>query len=271
MTSSVRTGLAYLHMWEEPVISGTRGSGTVFFSGCNLKCIYCQNADISYRGSGKDISDERLTEIFLELQGKSAHNINLVTPTHFVPQIAGALRAAKSEGLDIPVVYNSSAYEKAGTLKMLEGLVDIFLPDLKYFDTGLSAKLSDAPDYFAKAAEAIAEMVRQQPTAIFDEEGIMLKGVIVRHLVLPGHTDDSKKILEYLADSYGNSVCLSLMSQYTPVRPITGMPEMNRRVTDEEYDDVIELALSHGLDNGFIQEDGVADESFIPLFTGEGI
>ncbi len=271
MTSVLRAGLAYLHMWEEPVISGERGSGTVFFSGCNMKCRYCQNADISFNGAGKDISDDRLSVIFMELQEKGAHNINLVTPTHYVPQIAGALRAAKAAGLHIPVVYNSSAYENVSTLRMLDGLVDVFLPDLKYYDTELSAKLSDAPDYFVNAAKAVAEMVKQQPEVIPDEDGIMLKGVIVRHLVLPGHSDDSKRILEHLAASYGNNVWLSLMDQYTPLRPISKMAEMSRRVSYDEYDDLVGYALSLGLDKGFIQEGGAAEDSFIPLFNGEGI
>ena len=271
MTASVKVGRAALHMWEEPCISGSRGSGTVFFCGCNLKCLYCQNKDISFGDSGTEITIGRLGRIFLELQEQKAHNINLVTPTHFVPQIIAAVGAARKEGLVIPVVYNSGSYENVQTIEMLKGVVDIYLPDLKYFDPKLGAELSNAPDYFTRASEAISVMVKQQPEVVFDDDGMMLKGVIVRHLVLPGHTDDSIKVLKHLYTSFGDRIYLSIMNQYTPLEPVSRMPEMSRRVTDEEYDKVIEYALSLGVENAFIQEGDTAKESFIPAFNGEGI
>lgn len=262
---------AYLHMWEEPCISGDKGSGTVFFSGCTLKCVYCQNYNISTLLNGKKISVERLAEIFLELQEKQALNINLVTPTHYVYQIIDALKIAKKNGLNIPIVYNSSGYEDIDTLKLLDGLIDIYLPDFKYYDDTYSIKYSNAPNYFKVASESLEEMVRQVGLPKFDEFGIMKKGVIVRHLLLPNLINDSKKILKYLYDTYKDSIYLSIMNQYTPMPNIKKYPELNRKVTTEEYDELIEYAIDLGVTNAFIQEGDTCSESFIPDFNNEGV
>lgn len=262
---------AALHMWEEPVISGVRGSGTVFFSGCSLKCVYCQNHNIAMGSIGKEISIERLADIFLELEGKGAHNINLVTPTHYVPQIIKAIERAKSIGLLVPIVYNTASYENIGTLKMLDGLVDIYLADLKYKDSNLSGKYSNAPDYFETASAAIAEMYRQTGTSESGSDGILQKGLVVRHLVLPGCTADSKDVIKYLYEAYENNIFYSIMNQYTPLPYVASYPEIDRQVTDEEYDEVVDYAINLGVENGFIQEGGTAMESFIPEFDMEGI
>ena len=333
-TDEIRAARAALHYWEEPCISGKRGSGAVFFSGCVLRCVYCQNREIAWlcarSGStacGKEISGERLAEIFLELQEKHATNINLVTPTHFAPQIAEAIRLARSQGLRLPVVYNTGSYEKVETLKSLNGLVDIYLPDLKYASRHLAERYSNAPDYFERASEAIAEMVRQTGEPVFgpeeenegagilngpeeksegagslngrekngedagslngpekrgegmgslnesgENEGcrLMTKGVIVRHLVLPGSVADSKRIIHYLHETYGNRIYISIMNQYTPMG-LADFPELNRKVRRREYEKVVDYALALGVENGFIQEGGTAEESFIPAFDWEGL
>lgn len=272
-SDKIMAARAALHFWEEPCLSGTNGSGAVFFSGCNLHCIYCQNHIIAQGQSGKEISVERLSEIFLELQDKQAHNINLVTPTHYVPQIIQALQTAKDNGLTIPVVYNTSGYENVDTLKRLEGLIDIYLPDLKYHDSTLSARYSNAPDYFAKASIAIEEMLRQTggPVFVDGEDSLMLKGVIVRHLLLPGCETDSRYLLQYLHQTYGNDIYVSIMNQYTPMPYVTDIPALNRRITPEEYDRIVDYAIQIGIENGFIQEGETASESFIPAFDCEGI
>lgn len=271
-SNDLRVARAALHMWEEPCISGETGSGTVFFTGCPLKCIFCQNNTIADGSVGKSISTERLAEIFLELQKKGACNINLVTATHFVPQIIAALKLAKAKGLSIPVVYNCGGYEKVETLRLLDGLVDIYLPDLKYYSPKLSARYSNAPDYFEKASAAISEMVRQTDTPIFDEAtGLMKRGVIVRHLLLPGRLADSKKIMSYLYRTYKNDIYVSIMSQYTPMGTFPDMPELNRRVSHKEYNTLVDYCLELGIENGFIQEGEVALESFIPPFDLEGV
>ena len=268
---------AALHMWEEPCISGKEGSGTVFFCGCNLRCIFCQNHKIALGKEsngdkiGKEISIERLKDIFLELQEKGANNINLVTGTHYIPQIARAIVLAKEEGLGIPVVYNTSGYEKTEALRMLEGLVDIYLPDMKYVSKELSKEYSNAEDYFEVAKDAIGEMVRQVGGAIFDERGYIKKGVIVRHLVLPGSTKDSRAVLDYLWGTYGNKIYVSIMNQYTPMEQIKNHPCLSRKVTKREYAKVIDYALSLGWENAFIQEGETAKESFIPGFNQEGV
>lgn len=275
---------AALHMWEEPCISGKEGSGTVFFSGCNLGCVFCQNYDIAHAQKGTEISVQRLSEIFLELQAKKANNINLVTPTHFVPQIAEALMLAKNHGLILPIVYNTSGYELTDTLHMLDGLIDIYLPDLKYYSSDLSRKYSHAADYFEKASLAIEEMVRQTGEPLFrsqqgkflsaeeyDDEALLCKGTIVRHLLLPGCLEDSKDVLKYLHDTFGNRIFISIMNQYTPLKYVADIPELNRRVTEKEYDALVDYAISIGIENGFIQEGDVAVESFIPDFNGEGV
>ncbi len=270
--SQVVIARAALHMWEEPCISGTTGSGTVFFGGCNLKCVFCQNHSIAIGDIGKEISIERLTEIFLELQDKGAANINLVTPTHFIPQIREALLSAKQNGLQLPIVYNTGSYEQAEALQLLDGLVDIYLPDLKYYSSELSAKYSHAADYFEKAASAIQEMYRQVGTPIFDKDSSMMqKGMIVRHLLLPGQTKDSKKILRYLYETYRDNIYISIMNQYTPLTHVAHIPELNRQVTVEEYNRIIDFALRLGIENAFIQEGETAKESFIPPFNLEGI
>lgn len=262
---------AALHMWEEPCISGEEGSGAVFFSGCNLRCVFCQNHEISGGEAGMEVSVERLAEIFLNLQKQGANNINLVTPSHYVPQIREALLLAKKQGLILPIVYNSSAYEKTETLRLLDGLVDIYLPDLKYCSSGLSLKYSKAADYFAVASLAITEMVRQVGTPVFDERDIMKKGVIVRHLALPGCAEDSRAVIKYLYDTYGDDIFISLMNQYTPLLHVAAYPELNRRLTEEEYDELVDYAIDLGIENGFIQEGDTVGESFIPAFDYEGV
>ena len=279
-TSEIKAARAALHMWEEPCISGTTGSGTVFFSGCTLRCVYCQNASIANGSVGKIISPERLSDIFLELQAQGANNINLVTPTQFVPQIAPALEHARTHGLQLPIVYNTGSYEHVETLKRMDGLVDIYLPDLKYFSSELSLRYSHAEDYFAVASRAIDEMVRQVGEPVFAASpnisddltmSLMTRGVIVRHLVLPGCTMDSKQIMKYLYTTYGNRIYISIMNQYTPLAKLTDYPELNRKITQKEYDTVVDYAISLGVENGFIQEGDTAEESFIPPFNLTGI
>jgi len=270
-TDELIVARAALHMWEEPCISGENGSGTVFFSGCSVGCVYCQNYTIAKGLSGKRITIERLSDIFLELKNKNVNNINLVTPTHYAPQILEALTMAKGRGLNIPVVYNTSGYEKVETLRLLDGFVDIYLPDLKYMDENMAKRYSNAADYFKYASKAIEEMVRQAGNPEFDENGIMKKGVIVRHLILPGFVEDSKRIIEYLHRAYGNSIYISIMNQYTPLPHVKKYPEINRKLQDEEYEEVVNFAISLGVENGFIQEGETALESFIPPFNNEGV
>lgn len=256
-----------LHMWEEPCISGEKGSGTIFFSNCNLKCLFCQNYSISTENCGKEISVEHFADICIELQNKGALNINLVTPTHFIPLIKEGIILAKNKGLNIPIVYNTSSYELVSSLKELEGIVDIYLPDLKYYDNELGKKFSNCNNYFEIATNAIDEMYRQVGKNIFDSNRILKKGIIVRHLLLPHHIDDSKKIIKYLYDKYGDNVFISIMNQYTPVRNINEYPELNRTVSDEEYDELINYACDLGITNAFIQEGETCKESFIPDFS----
>ena len=273
----IRVARAALHMWEEPCLSGRSGSGAVFFSGCALGCIFCQNREIASGKAGLVISEARLAEIFLELQEKGANNINLVTAGHYVPQVIRALACAKSQGLRIPIVYNSSGYEKAETLRQLEGLIDIYLPDLKYLTPELAAAYSHAPDYPQYAMEAISEMVRQQPQAEFMPEDrteaspIMRRGVIVRHLLLPGHVREAKKVVGYLHETYGDQIYISMMNQYTPMSEKFADPNLNRRVTKREYERLLDYAAEIGVENGFYQEGATADESFIPKFDYEGV
>ena len=269
--NTLRVARAALHFWEEPCISGEEGSGAVFFTGCNLRCVFCQNFQIARAEQGKEITVERLSEIFLELQAQKANNINLVTTTHYVPQVVLALKSAKKNGLNIPVVYNCGGYESVETLKMLEGLVDIYLPDFKYVDSERAKRYSHAENYPEVAKAALAEMVRQQPEAEFDERGIMKKGVIVRHLMLPGGIKDSKAVVKYLYETYGDQIYISLMNQYTPLPHVEEYPEINRKVKKFEYDRLVDYAISLGVENGFIQEGETAEESFIPAFTNEGV
>jgi len=267
----VKVARAALHFWEEPCISGSRGSGTVFFSGCPLGCVYCQNFEISRGHIGKAIPVERLAEIFLELQRQGAHNINLVTATPYVPQIISALKLARP-ALKIPVVYNSSGYERVETLRALKGFVDVYLPDLKHMSSELARRYSGAADYFEVATRALHEMIEQTDGIEYDSEGLMTRGVIVRHLVLPGARRDSIDILNWVsANLPRGKYLLSLMSQYTPIQGLGAFPEINRRVTSFEYDAVVSEAVRLGLDNGFMQQRGSADTAYIPPFDLTGV
>ncbi|MBQ7790600.1 MAG: 4Fe-4S cluster-binding domain-containing protein [Bacilli bacterium] len=259
-----------LHMWEEPVISGNTGSGTIFFSNCNMKCMYCQNKKISLDGYGKYTSLKRLEEIMMELQDKGANNINLVTPTHYVPQIAKVLKRIKNKSLNIPVVYNTSSYENVGTLMMMNNLVDIYLADLKYYDDELALKYSFCTDYFETATMAIDEMYRQVGGLQVSEDGLLKKGVIVRVLILPGHIEDAKNIINYLYKTFGDSIIISIMNQFTPVNKCK-YDNLNRKVTDDEYNEVIDFAAELGIVNAFVQEGDAAEESFIPDFDKNNI
>ncbi|MCR5012658.1 MAG: radical SAM protein [Lachnospiraceae bacterium] len=287
-TDKIKIARAALHYWEEPCISGKNGSGAVFFSGCSLKCVFCQNREISAEGFGREISVERLGEIFLELQEKGAENINLVTPSHFIPRIRAALDLVH-EALKLPVVYNSSGYESVESLKLLEGYVDIYLPDFKYADKGLAAELSKAGNYPECSISAIDEMVRQvsekqtegfhtEGICSFDDRGMMRRGVIIRHLVLPGHVRNSKDVLNLLYERYNNKLYYSIMNQYTPpsdkviLNALSGEhPELTRKVTKREYEKVIDYALSLGITKAYIQEGDTASESFIPIFDLDGV
>ena len=294
-TDQIRAARAALHMWEEPCISGDAGSGAVFFSGCPLGCVFCQNHSIAAGRLGKTIATERLAEIFLELQDQKAWNINLVTAGHFAPQVVRALELAKGQGLKLPIVYNTSGYEKVETLRMFEGLVDIYLPDFKYLSAELADAYSHAADYPQVAKLALQEMVRQVGSAQFEivsgensgrvtdelltdvdygdgELERMLQGVVVRHLVLPGYVEESKNVIRYLYETYGNQIYISIMNQYTPMSGIeVQYPELGRKITLREYDEVVDYAIESGVENGFIQEGETAEESFIPEFDTSGV
>ncbi|WP_330370004.1 radical SAM protein [Butyrivibrio sp. NC2002] len=310
-TGKITAAKAYLHAWEEPCISGKNGSGTVFFSGCNLQCVFCQNRQIATGEVSKEITKERLSEIFLELQDKKASNINLVTPTHFVPLIIPAIERARNEGLKIPVVYNSSGYELAETLKSLEGLIDIYLPDCKYYSDEIAIRYSNAPNYFNIAIAAIDEMLRQVGEPLFEikrstedkkTEGgetsdslndktisaslynelmedceddylgpLMKKGVIIRHLVLPGQINDSKNVVERLLERYRDKVYLSIMNQFTPFGDLSKYPELKNKVEESDYEDLIDFAIDNGIENGFFQGEGTDMASFIPAFDYKGL
>lgn len=254
-----------LHLWEEPCISGNCGSGTIFFSYCNLRCCFCQNYEISEEHKGRVVSIKQFCDICLELQERGACNINLVTPTHYVPLIRKGLKLAFSLGLKIPIVYNTSSYENVSTIQMLEGMVDIYLADLKYYDDFYGERYSHCAHYFDFVSKAIEEMVRQVGEVIFDDEGMMKKGVIVRHMLMPGGLEDSKKILHYLYSKYGDSIVISIMNQYTPVREVECL-ELNRKVFEEEYDELVNYAYDLGIRRAFIQEGDTQEESFIPDF-----
>ena len=252
-------------MWEEPIISGDTGSGTVFFSNCNLKCIFCQNRDISEGGYGKEINNKRLEEIFLELQDMDANNINLVTPTMYVPQIVSVLNKIKNKQLKIPVIYNTSSYENVSTIKLLKGNIDVYLADFKYFDNELGEKYSNCKNYFEVASSTIEEMFKQVGTPII-ENNLMKKGIIVRVLVLPGHVDDAKKIVEYLYKTYQDKIFISIMNQYTPMKNFKDFPNLNNKLSSDEYNEIVDYAYDLGIRNAFIQDDETASESFIPKF-----
>lgn len=271
VSSEIKVARAALHYWEEPCISGKRGSGAVFFSGCSLHCVFCQNREISDGKAGKVISKERLSDIFIELADKGANNINLVTPGQYIPDIVWAVNDAKSRGMKLPIIYNTSGYENVTELKLLEGIVDVYLPDFKYMDSTLSAMYSRAKDYPSIAKQALSEMVRQQPDVVIDDAtGLIQKGVIVRQLLLPGHVNDAKAVLKYLYDTYHDHVYISMMSQFTPIA-LKDYPEINRTVTRREYERLVDYALEIGITNAFIQEGDVAKDSFIPAFDCEGV
>ncbi|MBS7221556.1 MAG: radical SAM protein [Clostridiales bacterium] len=267
----IKAALASVHMWEEPPISGSCGSGTIFFSGCNLRCVFCQNYTISSENSGKTISTERLSEIMLEQQARGVHNINLVTATHFIPSIVKAVQKAKNNGLKIPIVYNTGGYEKVESIKMLEGTVDIYLPDIKYFSSELSLKYSGASDYFSYASEAVLEMYRQTGNNIYDDNGIMKSGVIIRHMIMPSHKEDSYKVLDWIRDNIGTEACVSLLSQYTPAYNAEKYKEINRKLMSLEYTRVIEHFFDIGLKNGFMQEKSSAESKYTPIFDLSGL
>lgn len=268
VTSELRLARAALHMWEEPIISGTRGSGTIFFSGCSLGCAFCQNREISRGESGLSVPDSRLSEIMLELENKGAHNINLVTPTHYVPTIISAIGDARRRGLTLPIVYNTGSYEAVDTVRALDGVVDVYLTDYKFHRENSARVWAKAPNYPQIARDAIAEMVAQRGAPII-EDGIMLRGVIIRILLLPEHLAEAKLAVKYLYEEYGDDVYISLMNQYTPIRGIS--PPLDRVVTRAEYGELVDYAMKKGVTNAFIQDFGTADESFIPPFDNTGI
>lgn len=270
-TSSLRLSRAALHLWEEPPISGEQGSGTVFFAGCSLRCIYCQNYKISSGNEGVNVPPERLAEIFIELQDKGAHNINLVTADHFAPHICYGVKLAKCRGLSIPVILNSSGYITVQTLEMLEKYIDIYLVDFKYSNSETAKLYSFAEDYSEFTEKAVEEMVRQQPELIYSSEGMLEKGVVIRILCLPGHADESKEIIKKLYEKYGESVCYSIMSQFTPTENTKNISPLNRKLSQREYDEIIDFCIELGMENAFIQDGESAQESFIPEFNGEGI
>lgn len=267
-TDKVKVALASIHNFEEPCISGEKGSGTVFFSNCNLRCIFCQNYKISQLGLGKEISIEELADIFIDEQNKNVENINLVTPTMYVYQIIEAIKIARSKGLYIPIVYNSNGYENVETIKKLKGYIDIYLPDLKYSNDKISYKYSGIKHYFESATAAIKEMYNQVGNPVLDENGIMKKGLIIRHLVLPNNLQNSKDILKWINDNIDKKVFVSIMAQYFPTHMAKEFPEINRKLTKEEYEEIEDYLYSLDLDNGYIQELGEHEEEYVPDFEG---
>lgn len=275
-TTTLRLARAALHFWEEPCISGVRGSGAVFFTGCQLRCIYCQNRPIAHGAVGKEVSVERLIQIFFELEAQGANNINLVTPDHFIPQLIQAIDGAKKQGFSLPFVYNTSSYVTVEALRRLDGLIDIYLPDLKYLDGARAEAYSGAADYPQVAQAAIQEMYRQVGAADFftadgEPEPLLRRGMIVRHLLLPGALADAKRIVTYLHQTYGDTIYLSLMNQYTPGEQVKTHPLLGRRVRARAYEALVDWALACGVECAFIQEGDAADESFIPAFDYQGV
>ena len=269
-STTIKIARAALHFWEEPCISGEKGSGTIFFSHCSLQCVFCQNYRLSHdHPLGEEITISQFADICLDLQEQGANNINLVTPTHYVPWIVEGIKLAKKRGLHLPIVYNTSAYESVETIRMLDGIVDIYLPDLKYFDDQYGILYSHAPNYFFYATEAIKEMVKQVGEPIFNEQGILQRGVIVRHLCLPGLKEDSKKVLRYLYTTYHNQIYISIMNQYTPIRHFERFPNLNQTLSEEDYDEIIDYALDIGITQAYQQEGETQLESFIPEFKNK--
>ncbi|MBP3503221.1 MAG: radical SAM protein [Clostridia bacterium] len=262
----VKIALASIHHYEEPCISGKNGSGTVFFSNCNLNCIYCQNYEISQQGKGKIISIEHLAEIFVTQQKKNVNNINLVTPTMYVPQIIEAIKIAKTNGLNIPIIYNSNGYENVETIKMLKGYIDIYLPDLKYYSNKISKKYSNIDNYFEIAINAIKEMQKQVGNPVFDNNGIIKKGVIIRHLILPNHLLNTKNILKYIKENFNEDTYISLMAQYFPTYKAKDDKLLNRKITKKEYKEIESYLYSLDIKNGYIQDLGEHEEEYVPKF-----
>ena len=269
-SDKVKIARCALHFWEEPCISGKNGSGTVFFSHCTMQCVFCQNYEISHLGNGKYVTVKELADCFLSLEKDGAHNINLVTPTQYVPQIIEAVTIAKEKGLNIPIIYNSSGYENPETIKVLGDIIDVYLPDLKYFGDKYAIRYSSAKNYFKTASQAIEEMYAQVGKCVFDSGGMIKKGVIVRHLLLPNLLFDSKKILDYLYSTFGDNIFISIMSQYTPISEnLTAFPEIDKKISEKYYNSLIDYAVNLGIKNAYIQEGDTAKESFIPEFYGE--
>lgn len=262
----IKIALASIHNFEEPCISGKNGSGTVFFSNCNLNCIYCQNYEISQEGKGKIVTIEHLAEIFLKQQDKGVNNINLVTPTMYVPQIIEAIKIAKKEGLNVPIVYNSNGYEKVETIRMLDGYIDVYLPDLKYYSNEISKKYSMVDNYFETAVKAIKEMIKQVGNPVFDNNGIIKKGVIIRHLVLPNHIQNTNNILKYIKENFGEETYVSVMAQYFPTYKAKQDPLLNRKLSRKEYREIEKFLYLLDLKNGYIQELGNHEEEYVPNF-----
>lgn len=268
--NKIKVSLAKLFFYEEPPISGMNGSGTIFFSGCNLKCCFCQNMEISRFNKGKIITIKRLAEIMIELQEKQAHNINLVTPTMYIPSIIKAIKKAKKNGLNIPIIYNSSGYERVDAIKLLVGLIDVYLPDFKYFENKLSSKYSGANNYVENAKLVIDEMVKQTGPCIFDKNGLIKKGTIIRHLMLPNLSEDTKKILDYLYNNYHDDIYISIMNQYTPNKYVK-FNELKNPIKKNDYEEIIDYAIDLGITNAFCQMEETVSESFVPEFNFEGI
>lgn len=260
-----------LHYWEEPCFSNNNGSGTIFFSGCNLKCIYCQNYNVSTNNLGTIITINDLSHIFIDLQEKKANNINLVTPTPYIPQIIKAIKKAKKCGLRIPIIYNCSGYENINALKLLDGYIDIYMPDFKYYDDKYAIKYSKVNNYFQITTNAIKEMIRQTGKPSFNKNGLMTKGVLVRHLMLPNLLHDSKKIIKYFAENFKDSCYLSIMNQYTPLKQVENYPELNSVIDNNDYNSLINYALDLKIKNAFIQEPGTQKESYIPEFEFDSL
>lgn len=269
--NQVRLAKACLHSWEEPCISGTMGSGTIFFSNCNMKCVFCQNHDISQKGYGKEVSIEKLADIMLRLQQQNAHNINLVSPTPYIYHIREAVKLARADGLTIPIVYNSNGYENSEALAALEGLIDIYLPDLKYYDDKYSIKYSKAPGYFEYSSKAILEMYRQAGDPVFDDSGMLVRGLMIRHMMLPGLLFDSKKIADWVIEHLPAAVYFNIMCQYTPMYNAMSYPEINKKLNQRHYESLIDYALSKGLENGFMQDPDSATDQYTPIFDLSGI
>ena len=262
----IKIALASIHNYEEPCISGKNGSGTIFFSNCNLKCIYCQNYEISQLDKGKEITIDHLAEIFINQQNKNVNNINLVTPTMYVPQIIEAIKIARNNGLKIPIIYNSNGYENVETIKMLDGYIDVYLPDLKYYSNEIAKKYSKIDNYFSNAVSAIKEMQKQVGNPIFNEDGIIQKGVIIRHLILPNHILNTKKILKYIKENFDENTYISVMAQYFPTYKAKDDDKINRKISKKEYKEVEEYLYLLNLKNGYIQELGEHEEEYVPNF-----